>query len=350
MKKNNKRLYFSIFLLVALLLVAYLTALKNGWFDLEIVANDSPQSNFAIQDTGSIDKFIITKSSGEMATLTREKNGIWMVNGRTRARQESINLLMETFKNVKVKTRVGAAARNNVIKNIAAFHRKIQIFQNGELTKIWFIGNPSADRTGSYFLLETPEAGRSTEPFIMELAGFHGQLDIRFYTEEHEWKYTGVFTYKPTEIKEIKIESGDNPKEGFTLKCLPKRKLELIDYLGGKVSGFDTLTARAYTYLFNQIHYEQMAKMLKFNQIDSLKKCKPLFKVTVKDNSNNEKSISLYHMANTAKEVDLEGNVLPFNPERAYGILPNGEIVVVQFYVFDKLIRPISSFMKKPGL
>ena len=90
--------------------------------------------------------------------------------------------------------------------------------------------------------------------------------------------------------------------------------------------------------------------MLKFNQIDSLKKSKALFKLSVSTFKGEKQSILIYHMANSGKAVDLEGKLLPFNPERAYGILPNGETVVIQFYVFDKLLRPISSFMQKPGL
>lgn len=337
-------------MLLALLVVAYITAMKSGWFDESTSANDTPQSNFAIKDTASIDKFIIRKSSGEMATLTRDKKLGWIVNGKIKAKPECVLLIMRTFKNVSVKTRVGAAARNNVIKNIAAYHRKIEIYQNGELSKIWYIGNLSSDKVGSYFLLETPENGKSTEPFIMELSGFNGEMDTRFFTEEPDWKYTGIFTYKPTEIKEIKVESGENEKEGFTLRALPNRKLELIDYLGGKVKSFDTLTARAYTYSYQKIHYEQMAKLLKFNQIDSLKKLKPLFNVVVKDVYGQEKSIALYHMKNSGGAEDLEGNLLPYNPERAYGFLSNGETVVIQLVVFDKILRPISSFIKKPSL
>jgi hypothetical protein len=349
MNRNKRQLYFSLFTLIALLIIAYITALQSGWFDNSSSEN-SPQSDFAIKDTASIDKFVITKSTGEMATLTRNKEGDWTINGKAKAKPECILLILKTFKNVAVKTRVGVAARNNVVKNIAAYHRKIDIYQHGELTKTWYIGNPSADRQGSYFLLQTPEYGKSSEPYLMELSGFHGQLDIRFFTEEPDWKYTGIFTCRADDISEIKMESGENEKEGFTVKCLPERKIELLDNLGGKVSKFDTLTVRAYTYLFKKVHYEQAAKMLKFNQIDSLKKCKPLFKITVKDIRNVSSSISLYHMGNTAKEKDLEGNLLPFNPERAYGIMPNGEVVVVQFYVFDKLIRPISSFIRKPLL
>ncbi len=350
MNKNKKRLYFSLFMLVALIAVAYVVAQKNGMFNESLKANDSPQSEFAIKDTASIDKFIITKSSGESVTITRDKKEGWMVNGKTKAKPESILLIMRTFKNVAVKTRVGAAARNNVIKNIAAYNRKVEIFQDGELTKTWYIGNLSADKTGSYFLLETPSMGKSDEPFIMELTGFQGQLDVRFYTEEADWKFTGIFNYQPNNIKEIKFESGESEKEGFTLKCLPNRKMELMDHQGGKVNGFDTLTARAYTYAYKKIHYEQIAKRLSFNQIDSLKKSKPLFKIMVKDVANTEKSIAMYHMPNYAKEVDLEGKELPYNPERMYGILSTGEIVVVQFYVFNKLLRPASSFFKKPGL
>src|SRR6478735_10412142 len=122
MNRNKRRLYFSLFTLVALLIVAYIMAQQSGWFNQTNASDESPQSDFAIKDTASIDKFIITKSTGEVAVLTRQKGKDWMINGKFKAKPECVNLLMTTFRNVAVKTRVGVAARNNVVKNIAAYH------------------------------------------------------------------------------------------------------------------------------------------------------------------------------------------------------------------------------------
>ncbi|HYG51577.1 MAG TPA: hypothetical protein VD905_11780, partial [Flavobacteriales bacterium] len=203
------------------------------------------------------------------------------------------------------------------------------------------------DRSGTYMLLETPGHGKSSEPYIMELTSFHGQLDTRFYTEENEWKYSGIFYSDPKNLLEVKVEAGETPEEGFTLNAVAGGKLELRDYKGNKVNGFDTLTARAYMYAYKKIHFETPAKLLSYAQIDSLRKLKPWFRVSIKDAKTGPKSVDLYHMPNRGGAVDLEGKPLPWNPERAYGLISNGDVVVVQLGVFDKVLRPISAFVRK---
>jgi len=353
MNSNKRRLYFSVFILLALLAVAYMTAKNAGLFDATKGTNNDPRSNFTIKDTASIDKLIITKSTGGEVELTKNEKGVWMVNGKYKARPESISLIMRTFFHIRVKSRVGAAARDNAIKNLATFNRKVQVFANGEWIKTWFVGNPTADRLGTFMVLETPEDGRSDEPYITELAGFHGQLDVRFFTEEEDWKFTGIFNYaNVADIKEIKIINHEKPEEGFTMQFPENAKPLLLDYNGAKVSNYDTLMARAYVYNYRKVHYENAAKLLKYNQIDSLRKAKPFYTIELKDKSKLSQKVIIYHMANVGKAEDLEGNVLPYNPQRAYALLETGDIVVIQYFVFDKLLRPLSSFIpaaRKPS-
>lgn len=346
MNRNKRRLYFSLFMLFALLLIAFLLANNSGWFNGADGTNKDPLSEFTIKDTIAISQIKIAKSTGESVDLKKNEKGEWLVNNKYKARPESIHLIMKTFYHIRVKSHVGAAARANVIKNISVFHRKVEVFMNGEWYKTWYVGNPTADRTGTFMLLETPENGKSTEPYITELAGFHGQLDIRFFTEEEEWKYTGIFNYNNVnDIKEIKVTNHEKNEQSFTLQLPDGEKPILLDYNGAKVSGFDTLMVRAYLYGFRKVHYENTAKLLKYKQIDSLQNATPFYTLEVNDKQNNRKKIKIYHMANIGKAEDLDGKLYQYNPERAYAILPTGDVVVVQFFTFDKLLRPISGFL-----
>lgn len=346
MKSGKRRIYFSLFTLIVLLIVAYFTALQSGWFEDSNVSVSTELDDFAIKDTSSIVKFTITKSTGETATLTKETDGTWKVNNKFRVRPESISLLMHTFHGVRVKTRVGAAARNNIIKNIAVHHRKVEIFSKDGLIKTWYVGNPTTDRQGTYMLLEDPEKGRSSEPFVMELLSFHGQLDTRFFTGEEDWRYTGLFTIEPTELKSVKLISNEKKDDGFTINVTAGNKLELLDHQGGKVPGFDSITVRAYTFNFKKIHFEHMARTIDFKKLDSLKATTPFAVLEVSSIKSGKQKCTLYRMPNKSDQPDLDGNLLPYNPERAYALLDNGDLVVVQYHTFNKLLRPISSFFR----
>lgn len=348
MRGNKRRLYFSLFTLAALLVVAYITAKQSGWFDQKISSGEMPQSNFIV-DTTALDRFVITKSTGETAELTKKENGDWWINNKYKAKPDGVQLIKKTLAGVKIKSRVGAGSRNSVIKNIAAYHRKVQFYHKGKWIKTWYVGNPSPDRSGTYFLLETPEDGKSENPYIMDLTRFHGQLDTRFYTEEEEWRYTGIFNYQPNQIKQIKFTSREKPSDGFTLNITDKNKIELLDYQGGRIKGFDTLTARAYTYGFKKIHYEHLAKRLTYQSLDSMKKAAPFYTITVTDKENKTTKVPLYQLKNYDKIVDLEGKELEYNPSRVYAILPTGEAAVVQYYSIDKILRPAPSFMLPPA-
>ncbi len=346
MKSNKRRIIFSLAMLIMLIIFAYITANKNGWFNQTIKSNNDPLSNFAITDTAAIDKMIISKTTGEKVTLTKGKNNNWTVNEKYRARPESITLIMRTIYHTTIKSRVGAASRNNAIKNLAAFHRKVQFFKNGEWYKTWYVGNSTSDRLGTYMLLETPEDGKSDEPYIGEVTGFHGELDIRFYTEEDKWRYTGIFEYSNiNEIKEIILTNGESPNEGFILQLNEMHKPVLMDTKGGKVARFDSLMAKAYFYGFKKIHYEHLARTLNYKSLDSLKLSTPLYSISVKSVAGETKKISVYRMKSKSGEVDLDGNQLPYNPERAYAILSTGEVAVIQYGVFDKLFRTLSNFV-----
>ena len=344
MKKKKKQLYISTAIFLLLAVTGIYIANKEGYFSGKTSTLNNPLTDFAIEDTASITKFVISEPNGQKVVLTRENSGNWKVNNKFKARIDAVLLILKVNKTMRVSSKVSDKSRDNVIRKIAAYYKKVEFYNKDGLVKTWYVGPSSPGREGNYMLLETPEQGRSSEPFIVELRGFHGDIDVRFFTKEEDWKWSGIFNYRVEQIKEISVTNFETPDESFTIQRSGKYTFSLLDKNKTAVKDFDSLKLRGYIHHYRKIHYEGPAKMLNYHSIDSLSKAQPYYSISVTDMNQVKRSIKLYHMPNRAQVTDPEGNPLPWNPSRAYGILDNGEAVVVQFETFDKLTVPIQSF------
>ena len=101
--------------------------------------------DFAVADTSSIDKIFLADKEGRSVTLVREASNSWTVNGKFLAREDGIQNLLATIKNVEVRSPVGKNLYNNTMKMMASKSVKIEIYSKEELIKTYYIGHPTMD-------------------------------------------------------------------------------------------------------------------------------------------------------------------------------------------------------------
>ncbi|MBX7093426.1 MAG: hypothetical protein K1X56_01810 [Flavobacteriales bacterium] len=343
MKKNQIRLILSLTVFIGLLVVVIIMMRNksNSTFKKEL-------SNFAIEDTASISKFVITNQDKKSVTLTRKSPDHWELDGKYRARIESVYLILEVCKKIEVKSPVPESARKNVLRNMAVEYFKAEFYgANDQLIKTWYVGYPTKDHDASYMILETPEEGKSDLPYITYIPGFHGQLTSRFYIDPLAWRFTGVFNYDPAEIASVSMTNNDSIHESFEVKVTGENEFQLIDFMNRKVPVFDTAAVRQFVVNFKKIHFETFNKgILSPLQEDSLRHAKPYYIVQVKTKKGESKKLNIYHKKVPPKNSVGNENTgeYPWDPERAFALLPDGQIVVIQFFVFDKILWPIYAF------
>ena len=90
-------------------------------------------TDFGIVDTSKVDKIFIADMDGVEVTLTRPERGrLWDLNGKFKAREDAVNLLLKTFRRASVQGPVAEAAQANVVRLIAARGKKVEIYQGGD--------------------------------------------------------------------------------------------------------------------------------------------------------------------------------------------------------------------------
>jgi len=302
-------------------------------------------SDFEIENVENITKFVITESTGNVANL--EKAGEeWRLNGKFKARPENVELLLKTFKHIAVQSAVPSELKKTVVANMAARNKKVEIFENGELTKTYFVGSPTKDHYGTYMLLEK-NGRKSSEPYVMHLPGFNGFLESRFFTNENDWKYSGVFVYDPLEIASVKVEFPQKLSDSYRINQSAKI-VSLMDIDGNPIEGADKTLVENYLLNYEKIYFNRIADYTE-KQVDSiLAVSEPVYTLSVTDVSNKKRTVDFYLKMSdnpTVNEVTGEKNI--WDTDYIHGrIRGEKELLVFQYFALGNVFAPKSYFIQ----
>ncbi|MBK9480279.1 MAG: hypothetical protein IPN99_15800 [Bacteroidetes bacterium] len=338
---RNKSIYIGI--LVILLLAAGLYYFKSG---SKTNTLKKELSNFAVKDTAGITKIFMADRSGKKVTLTRVNSGEWQVNEKFKAKSSAINTLLETIYGITVKQTVPKTAFNTVVKRLASESVKVEIYQNNELTKTYYVGGPTLDFYGTYMILEN-----SSVPYAMWIHGFEGYLTTRYFLEENLWRSNYLFPSSPLDLASIKINYPKNTDLSFELNLLHDAanskalSFEVKSLKTGKSVNFDENAVKAYLLDIKEISFDNIANKMDPKTKDSTLALPVLHEIWVKDVHGKTTHIKTYPRKGRNGQLDEKGNQLPYDLDRFYGAIDaEPDLFTLQYYVFDKLLKPLNYF------
>lgn len=317
---------------------------------------DKPLSDFAIADTASVNKIIITDHQGGKATLERiPGNKLWQLNGKYFAREDAINLLLKTFNRIRIRGNVSDSMRDNMLKLLATSGKRVEIFTGGnEPAKIYYIGVPTPDHTGTVMLLEIPGIGRSEEPYVTHIEGFTGFLSTRFFTSEQEWRYTGVFNYPNLEFSQVDVIHHTAPAESFRVSYSNQSGIGMYTgydqstgEFGHKEPRVDSLALRDFLLGLKKVHFESFNTQLSQAQTDSIRNVSPSYSIIVYELSGKTNKVDLYLKPPVKQLIDENGKLIPFDMDYFWGKTEDGEIGMAQTYNFSPMVYPASYYLLK---
>jgi hypothetical protein len=342
--KNNKTLL--IILVVLLAVAGYYIATKNT---STLKTRDGALSDFAIEDTTTIDKIFISSSEGSQVTLTKGDGNDWLVDGKHKARPESISVLMNTFARIAIKSPVSSTAFNNVVTAIATQAIKVEIYQGGNKpSKVYYVGESTQNHQGTYMLLEIDNV-KSSEPFITHIPGFYGYLTTRFYSDALEWRDAAVFKYSVGEIKTVEVINYEKPEESFTIQQNGTALSVFDTQKNTLLTNFDTTKVNTYLSFFSRAYYENVVVGIEKVKRDSIIAAPPYFSIKVTDIFGKENKIVAYRMSykGNPELMDPDGNPYVYDLDRMHGYYNDDVLTLIQYRIFDKFILPKNFFLKE---
>lgn len=324
-----------------LLLIAVLLLSVAGYFYFNSTSGTIKKElrDFAVQDTASITKIFIADKKGNKATLERQSAATWTINGKYPARPDAINTLLTTIKLIEVRSPVGKAALNNIIKQLSATGTKVEIYSGDKKIKTYYVGGPTQDMLGTYMYLEN-----STVPFVIHIPGFNGYLSTRYFADAIDWRSRVIFNYGEGQIQSVIVTNNDDPDNSFR-----------ITKSGDKYEYYPSLTAEhpqdiyqsqiaAYLAKYQLIGFERPTYDLEKTYKDSLLAAKPSRILQVTGVDGKKDVIRMFKKpadSGTINSTDpVTGEARVIDPDRMYAQWNNDtNMIVVQYYVMDKLFN-----------
>ncbi len=345
MRKNRGVLIVVIILAI----VAVVLILQNRKSTLK-----QQMGEFAIADTSSVTKIFMADMRDNRVLLTKVSPGNWMLNDTLKARKEGLDLLLKTMANIAVKAPVPKASYNSVIKRLATNSIKVEIYQqkhridlfnsirlfpHEKLTRVYYVGNPTPDNMGTFMLLEGSDV-----PFVVYEPGFRGFIAARFTARANDWRDHAIFKKNHAEIKSLKIEFPLQPEESYLIEKHGPNSMDIISLVTHqKLDTFNIPAVVDLVNLYRDIRFEAVLDGIKPAQIDSIVHSTPLNIITLTDTAGNINRVKTFRRKTSSGDYDLEGNMVAYDLDRLYAQINNGqELVLIQYFVFDPITRPLS--------
>lgn len=300
-----------------------------------------PLTDFAIQDTASVDRIFIAEKTGGTADLRRTPTG-WTVNGMP-AKGFNVNLLLKTFKRVELRAPVPKTMESNVMRVMAGTAKKVEIYQGGSKpSKIWWVGGSTTDHYGTYMVLEVPGVGRSSVPYEMGMAAFTGVLNTRFHTIIDDWRSSRVTFYpKLAEVSQVDLEIPGNPEMGYRIRFGGGDDLTLYDIHGQEVA-MDTLRVQDAMLALRQGSFEGFERELPAASKDSVLASTPWYILSITSTKGVQR-VPFWRKDPRPDEKDMDFNPLVEDVNRMYALVDDTSFVIVQRFWWDRIACPITA-------
>jgi len=333
----------------ALLLIAYssfLTLLSGCKPNL---SNDTP--TFAIKDTSQVDQVQITEANGNSIVIQRRTTpNIWKLNsGDFDAREDAIELILETIFRIKIKQEVDESSRDNIINQIAASNKKVDFYRNNSSLpfKTYYVGNSTPDKLGTFMVVSENIDGEmiKSSPYIVYKPGMYGHLESRFFSDSNEWRSTAVFKYGRGTISRIHLQFFEEPQKSHVVEVDQKGGLKLFENTGEEVSEFNTKSVQRYVTLMMRLNYEGMNKELSMHEADSVMRSTPLYSISVTDITGSVKNVLVHRKNAPPGLTDYKGDPILWDKDRYWGhVKGRTELMKLQFFSWGPVFKPISFF------
>jgi len=352
--KKNRYFLISVIILAIISLILILTQSKTT-FKHSI-------SDFALDDSSNVTKIFMSDKNNNTVTLTRLEPGKWKVNDKYPAQKFSVDLLLQTMVDIHVNEPVSKAAHNNIIKRMAANSVKVEIYQrvyriglfgfirwfpHEKLTKVYYVGDATQSNLGTFMLMD-----QSTQPFVTSLPGFRGFISPRFSPFEKYWRDYSVFNKNITEISSVRVEVPSAPELSYLVENTGDNKFALLSLVDKReIKDYDTLKLLNFLSGFRSLNFEALLNDMDSHRKDSILSSTPFIVITLTDTGGVSKTIRTYRKPGPIGQTDVNGKPFPYDMDRLYALVNDGQdFTLIQYYNFDKVLRPKSFFMKQsPG-
>lgn len=351
MKKRNLIIIIAVVAIGIVALVVALNGRKKATF----------KQDYNVEDVSAISKIYLADKQDNEVLLTRTSDSSWVVDNQYPANQPMVDLLLETLGTMQIRQQVNRNAIPNVIKDISARAIKVEVYCNSYRINVfglhllpyekkmvtYYVGRETQDMMASFMFREGDKV-----PYIIHIPGFRGFLTPRFVTEPLKWRSHNIVDLDAALIKEIKLQIPSSPEESFSV-VNNGNGFDLVPAVTQMpVSQFDTIRMAQLLSSFTWLNFDEFASIVP-NSNDTSFNVAPRAILTVTDIDGNQTEVRTYIKYINPDDREVMPDTAMYNTfdlDRLYAIIDNKDTVLIQYFVFDKILQPLSYFLGKDGM
>lgn len=314
------------------------------------------ENTFAVEDTASVTKIFLADKDDHQVLLKKKRADKWLLNDSLIAQKENVNLFLKTLHKLAIDHPVSNAEHNSVVSRLSSRSVKVEVYQRKyrinlfdkiklfpyeKNTKTFFVGGETKDKLGTYMLMEGSES-----PYVVAIPGFRGFVSTRFTAEFKDWRSHTIFNSDIKEIESLTMKFHKEPEKSFRIEVEASKGFKLYDISEQEyVPDFDSIKVVEYLTAYRDLRFESWLNYLPDHKKDSLTSQEPLYDIHLRRKDGGEQHVKTYKKETPKRRENIQGEPLGYDPDRMYATINNGnDLVLVQFFVFDKILRPIGYF------
>ncbi len=333
----KKRSIINIGLLVILVAgVLYLTL--NNRSSSSTLDNNDMDYDFSVQDTAAITRIVIISRNPDTAVLKRGSYG-WTVqtdNGDEPARADAVDVLLETFHDIKLRNFPRKSAEQTILRRMAGYGKEVQVFQGDEMVRNFIVGTDNDDMLGTYMIKKN-----GTQPYSMHIPSFNGYLSSRFFTRVDQWRDRTIFGIADPQIRSVEMNYQVVPQEGYVIEQEADGSLSVYDDGGLAIEPFNSQHTRYLLASLRTLKYEGaiIETDVVWPKKDSIINSIPVFELEVTPFEGEKITLSAFHVPAEPDTYDDFGQLMQWDPDRFYAYISDGRFVLIQAYAFDNVLK-----------
>lgn len=350
MNKQTKRNIILVSVIVAILAATALVWILRK----DRIEGAGPHdSSYHVEDIASISKIVMIDKLDNHVTLERLGDSTWTVDGKYPASQALVERLLETLNKMRIRNEVNRDAIPNVLKDIAAHGVQVDIYQNNQLTKTYYVGRETQDHMASFMIRKNDSV-----PCVIHIPGFRGYLTPIFSAEAIKWRSHNIVDLDVYDIARIELEIPQAPHESFAI--VQKDKDFYMELLEGhrRIQNFDTARVGQMLSTFKNLNFDEFASIVPNSLFDSCVSGTPRTILRITDTKGNLCEVKVYLKYSNPDDVEAMPDARireELDVNRLYAIISGGrgrntsdnDTVLIQNWIFDHILQPASYFQGK---
>ena len=340
------------FTIAGVLLILIISSYFYGIIELK-----SGEREFALHKDIEVTAVHIMPPEGEKIILQKDNIGQWLIDAEYRANEFAVRDLIRTIRHFEVRQPVSVAQQKlvnekldheGVLVNIYVegylfdFFSIFGLFKTSRLYNSLIVGDNTIEPMGTLM-----RKVNSDNPYIVYLPGYPEGLANVFTPEKHIWFDPVVVDLEAWQIKKVKVITEEQPEESFKLKVYEDFDFYFYDLEGNRISDMliiDTAKVLRFLSSFKGLYYESLLTYEAFDESEELIFPQYAFRIVIDDLFGSQYAFDAYRKYRKANLFETNEIGPKYDPDRFYLELHSGKRALAQYYVFGRILRPLSFF------